>query len=285
MARPLRIEFPGAVYHVTSRGNARADIFTVSSDRHLFLDALEEVIKRFNWLCHAYCLMDNHYHLMIETPEGNLSRGMRHLNGIYTQAFNRRHGRVGHIFQGRFKAIVVEKERHLLELCRYVVLNPVRAGLAEKPEEWTWSSYAATAGFRNAPASLCVDWVLGHFGTNSDEAYARYRRFVADGMGAESPWTSVTGQIFLGSDAFLDTLREPVGEKAQMGEVPRRQRLMTRPLLTDLFSRTGKDKRSRNEAIRRAHLEFGYTLKEIAEQLDLHYTTVSKVMKDPGREK
>ena len=128
MARPLRIEFPGAIYHVTARGNARNAIVLDDEDRELFLVCLGEVILLFGWVCHAYCLMDNHYHLLIETPEGNVSRGMRQLNGVFTQRFNRRHGQVGHLFQGRFKAIVVDRESYLLELCRYVVLNPIRAG-------------------------------------------------------------------------------------------------------------------------------------------------------------
>lgn len=131
MARPLRVEYPGGIYHITSRGNAQQPIFLSDTDRESFLDILASIVKRFNWPCHAYCLMDNHYHLLIETPEGNLSKGMRQLNGVYTQWFNRIHRRVGHIFQGRYKAIVVEKEAHLLELCRYVVLNPLRAGIVD----------------------------------------------------------------------------------------------------------------------------------------------------------
>ena len=124
MARPLRIEYPGALYHVTSRGNAREDIFFDEKDRQRFLATLAHVIRDYHWICYAYCQMTNHYHLLIETPEANLSRGMRQLNGVYTQALNRRHGRVGHIFQGRFKALLVEKDGYLLELCRYIVLNP-----------------------------------------------------------------------------------------------------------------------------------------------------------------
>ena len=135
MARPLRLEYEGAVYHVTSRGNARQDIYLVDPDRELFLSVLGNTVERFSWLCHAYCQMSNHYHLLIETPEANLSRGMRHLNGVYTQAFNRRHMRSGHILQGRFKAIVVEKESHLLELARYVVLNPVRARMVRSAKQ------------------------------------------------------------------------------------------------------------------------------------------------------
>jgi putative transposase len=133
MARPLRIEYPGAVYHVTSRGNDRKAIFRGDSDRSNFLDTLDQVIHRYHWLCHAYCLMDNHYHLLIETPDGNLSLGMRQLNGVFTQWFNRRYKRTGHLFQGRFKAVLIQKDSHLLEACRYIVLNPVRAKAVDDP--------------------------------------------------------------------------------------------------------------------------------------------------------
>lgn len=136
MTRPLRIEYPGAVYHVTSRGNRQEVIFLTKDDRISFLDILKKTVDRYNWICHAYCLMGNHYHLMIETPDGNLSSGMRQLNGIYTQTLNRTHNRVGHVFQGRFKSILVEKQSHPLELCRYIVLNPVRAKSCTLPEQW-----------------------------------------------------------------------------------------------------------------------------------------------------
>ncbi|MBW2056862.1 MAG: transposase, partial [Deltaproteobacteria bacterium] len=144
MARPLRIEYPGAVYHITSRGNARLPVFDDDFDRRAFLTILEDVVKRYNWLCHAYCLMENHYHLVLQTVDANLSLGMRYLNGVYTQRFNRRHHRAGHVFQGRFKSILVEQESYLLELCRYVVLNPVRAGMVKHPAAYGWSSYRAT---------------------------------------------------------------------------------------------------------------------------------------------
>jgi len=157
MARPLRIEFEGAVYHVTSRGNAREDIFLSDSDREMFLKTLAHVVDRFGWVCHAYYLMGNHYHLMIETPQANLSRGMRQLNGIYTQRFNREYHRVGHVFQGRFKSILVEKDAYLLELSRYIVRNPVAAGMVNDVTAWPWSSYRATAGDISAPGFLRVD--------------------------------------------------------------------------------------------------------------------------------
>jgi REP element-mobilizing transposase RayT len=163
MARPLRLEFAGATYHVTARGDGREDIYLSDADRRLFLAVLGSVAERFNWTIHAYCLMSNHYHLLVETPEGNLSKGMRQLNGVYTQDFNRTHHRVGHVFQGRYKAILVEKEAYLLELVRYVVLNPVRAGMVRTPGEWPWSSYRATSWRRmcaglagSAMGSVCI---------------------------------------------------------------------------------------------------------------------------------
>ena len=146
MARPLRIEFPGALYHVTSRGNGRAAIYLDNRDREAFLDVLGVVCERMQWICYAYCLMTNHYHLVVETQEGHLSRGMRQLNRVYTQRFNRHHGRVGHVLQGRYKAILVDRDPYLLELSRYVVLNPARAGMVKSPGHWRWGSYRATVG-------------------------------------------------------------------------------------------------------------------------------------------
>lgn len=131
MSRPIRIEFSGALYHVTARGNRREAIYVDDADRERFLTVLSEVVSVFNGVCHAWCLMTNHYHLLVEAPDGNLSKGMRQLNGVYTQASNRRHGRVGHLFQGRYKAILVDSDSYLLELARYVVLNPIRAGMVE----------------------------------------------------------------------------------------------------------------------------------------------------------
>jgi REP element-mobilizing transposase RayT len=157
MARPLRIEFPGAVYHVTSRGNARAAIYADDTDRQTFLALLTQVVQRYHWLCHAYCLMDNHYHLVLETPEGNLAPGMRQVNGLYTQGYNRRHGRVGHVLQGRYKALHIERDSYLLTVCRYVVLNPVRTGMVRTAQDYDWSSYRATAGEAEARRVVHAD--------------------------------------------------------------------------------------------------------------------------------
>ena len=177
MARPLRIEFAGAVYHITSRGNERKEVFRNDKDRAAFLDILAKCCNLFNWVCHTYCLMSDHYHLVIETLHSTLSRGMRQLNGVYTQKFNWNHDRGGHLFQGRYKAVLIEKESHLLEACRYVVLNPIRAKIIADPKQWQWSSYRGTCGFATPAACLTVDWVLQQFGNTRKPAIKKYRKF------------------------------------------------------------------------------------------------------------
>jgi len=281
MARPLRIEYPNAVYHVTSRGNARNKIFLSDQDRENFLFVLGSVVKRFNWLCHAYCLMDNHYHLMIETPDANLSRGMRQLNGVYTQKYNWWHSKTGHIFQGRYKSILVEKENYLLELCRYVVLNPVRANMVQKPDEWKWSSYEATAGLKNVPDHMTIGWILGLFSKNKKEAQKRYRKFVSEGIQQGSPWNDLQGQILLGEEGFIDKFKDHLTDKEKIKEIPRAQRYVNRPTLSKLFS-SGEKTVKRNKHIYMAHINYGYSLKEIADHLDIHYTTVSKIISGIG---
>ncbi len=280
MARPLRIEFPGAVYHVTSRGNAKQAIFIDDEDRGRFLDILSTVVERFNWLCHAYCLMENHYHLLIETPNANLSKGMRELNGVYTQGFNQRYRRVGHLLQGRYKAILVEKDNHLLALCRYVVLNPVGAGLIRRPEQWRWSSYRAAIGLAKRPSFLTVDWLLSQFGERKRVAMEGYKRFVMEGIGKESPWETLKGQIFWGTDEFIEQLRGLLKEKESIKEAPKAQRYVARPLLRELLKgKKGKERTVENRIIYDAYIRYGYTMKEIADHLGLHYATVSRAIK------
>ena len=281
MARPLRLEYPGALYHVTARGNAREPIFLDLEDAREYLSVLNLVVGRFHWLCHSYCLMTNHYHLMVETPDGNLSAGMRQLNGIYTQRFNRRHGREGHIFQGRFKSILVDRESYLLELCRYVVLNPVRAGMVKKPSAYPLSSFRSTLGLDPAPPFLTVDWVLSQFGRTKTGARRRYSEFVEAGIGAASPWEALKGQTLLGSERFVEKLKPYLGGRRKLREFPRQQRLVDRPSLKSLFANADKgNKARRNQTIRRAHLQCGYTQSEIAAHLDIHYTTVSKAVNE-----
>jgi putative transposase len=276
MARPLRLSFPGAVYHVTSRGNARHDIVADDRDRSQWLSFLAHVVDRYGWLCHAYCLMDNHYHLVIETPKPNLSIGMRQLNGRYTQAYNRRHEQVGHVFQGRFTAILVEKDAHLLELCRYVVLNPVRAKIVSHPRLWVWSSYRATVGETKAPGWLTTDWILSQFGQRGGPAQARYRTFVAEGRGGPAPWEQLTGQIYLGSEKFV-AQHQP---NRVIRDIPRRQTQAQRPSLETLFERKG----DLEKTIHQAYRQYGYRLADIADHLGVHAATVSRRLKRAEQE-
>jgi REP element-mobilizing transposase RayT len=285
MARPLRIEFPGALYHITARGNAGQDIFLDALDSQRFLDLLGEVATRLRWRCYAYCLMTNHYHLVVETPAPNLSHGMRQLNGRYTQAFNFRHRRDGHLFQGRYKAILVDREAYLKEVCRYVVLNPVRAGLAPDARAWRWSSYRATlASARGGrdQATAAQDWLaardlLALFAAEPEAAARIYGGFVAESAGgaggrAAGLWDRLEGQIYLGAAGFADAMRGRMGAKAAATEVPRVQReAPPRPL--PAFARRYADRR---EAMARAHLEGGYSQAAVARHFGVHYSTVSR---------
>jgi putative transposase len=235
MARPLRLEFPGAVYHIMSRGDRRRDIFADEVDRQKFLDTLGKEVAQQRWRLYAYCLMGNHYHLLVETPEANLVAGMRRLNGVYTQGFNRRHDLVGHVLQGRYKSVIVDRNAYLLELARYIVLNPVRAGLVDHVHDWPWSSYRATAGYALAPYWLSVDAIIGQFGDQAMAAQRVYRDFVRDGVCAPSPWTEIRGQAYLGGEQFLHDIEclSPTGPIKQA--VERAKRDLARPDSDDLL--------------------------------------------------
>ncbi len=209
-------------------------MFRDDEDRDLFLRVLAGAIRRFHWRLHAYVLMGNHYHLLLETPEPNLSRGMHRINAVYTQRFNKRHERVGHLVQGRFKAILVEKERHLMELVRYVVLNPVRAGLVRKAGDWRWSNYRSTAGLAPCPRWLDAEWTIAQFGKGPDSRQA-YQEFVRAGVGLDKPWKRVVGQLFLGSDDFRSRIREAQAATGVSLEVPLSQRQAVRPALSEVI--------------------------------------------------
>jgi len=280
MTRPLRIEYAGAVYHITSRGNEKKAVFKDDQDRINFLNTLQHVNKRYNWLCHAYCLMDNHYHLLIETPDGNLSLGMRQLNGVYTQLFNKRHQRTGHLFQGRYKSILIQKDSHLLEVCRYVVLNPVRARTVERPEAWKWSSYRATAGQGSPELCLSTDWILGQFGRKRSKAEQEYRQFVAWGIGKETIWQEVKGQSILGEDDFVEGLIAHIRKHQDIPEIPKSHRYVNRPTLDKVFPKNViLDKRKRDRKIIDAVQQYGYTQQQIAAHLNMHYSTISNLVR------
>ncbi len=272
MSRPLRLEFAGALYHVTSRGNERKAIYAEDADFDLFLEVLAQVCQRFNWVVHAYCLMTNHYHLLLETPEPNLSQGMRQLNGVYTQQFNRRHHRVGHLFQGRYKAILVQKDSHLLEVCRYIVLNPVRAGMADTCSQWPWSSYRDSCAERNAPPWLAVDQLLLLFAKQRTEAISKYQQFVDAGVG-KVIWGELKQQIFLGSEEFVGRLQRQIELPGLLSEVPAVQkRDIAKPL--DWYASQG----TRNEAIQQAFASGGYSMAELSRYFGLHYGTISRII-------
>jgi len=284
MARQLRIQYDGALYHITSRGNARKAIYRDDEDRRIFLDTLFTVNKRYNWICHAYCLMNNHYHLIIETPDGNLSKGTRQLNGVYTQTCNKRHHRVGHIFQGRYKAILIEKESHLLEVCRYTVLNPVRAKAAARPEEWRWSSYRGTSGLEKPHPGLTTDWVLGQFSRRKRQAEKKYREFVDAGTGGVTIWKKAKGGSILGGDEFIETLMGYIKGHRDIREIPKSQRYINRPGLKEIFSAEVVNKKSkRDKKIREAALMHGYSQKEVADYLGLHYSTISRLVNEDNK--
>lgn len=273
MARPLRIEYPGAVYHITTRGNAGQAVFLDDHDRATFLSTYAEVGSRMQWRCYAYCLMDDHYHLVIETPKPNLSKGMRQLNGVYTQRFNQRHGRAGHLFQGRYKAIVVERSRYLMDVCRHVVLNPVRMGLVRKAASWKWSSYRPTAGLEASPPWLDTEWILMQLSRQRSRAQRAYQEFVQQGKGKDmSPWDDVKHQIYLGGEGFIRRTQ------AKPKLTIRKQR----PARSELqkLSRLKRRAHDPKRAMATAYLSGRFTLNEIAQRFGVHYSTVSRAVKD-----
>jgi len=269
------LEFSGALYHVTARGDGREAIFQADGDRQVFLDVLAGVWGRFNWVIHAYCLMINHYHLLVETPDGNLAKGMRELNGVYTQRFNRIYQRVGHVFQGRYKAILVQKETYFLELARYVVRNPVRAQMVAFPGDYPWSSYRAMTGVDTGPEWLERRAILVQFGQTEEQAIAGYRTFVVAGTGEPSPWQNLKRQVFLGSDAFVESMQAKVPPRLGLREVPQaRRRPLPQPL--HYYDPANAD---RNQAIKAAYASGGYKMREIGDDFGLHLSRVSRIVR------
>ncbi|MEW6371625.1 MAG: transposase [Pseudomonadota bacterium] len=273
MTRPLRLEFPGALYHVTSRGNRQNAIYRDDSDRRAWLDLLGLVCQRHSFLVHGFCQMTNHFHLLIETLEGNLSQGMRQLNGVYTQHYNHRHRLVGHLFQGRYKAILVQKESYLLELARYIVLNPVRANMVASPGDWQWSSHHYLVHSAHPPDWFARDGILGRFGQTRAEAILAYDEFVLEGMNKTSPLAATRHRILLGDDAFV-AQHENMRPSEELGENPRAERRAVAP---DLASYRDMHV-DRNEAMARAYLSTAYTMPQIADAFGVSTKTVSRAV-------
>ena len=273
MARPLRIQAPGLTYHICSRGTGQMTIYRDDRDRRRFLQLLARTFTKFSVSCFAYCLMSNHYHLVATTSEANLSKTMQHLNSTYGQWWNRRHRRVGHVFQGRFNAKIIQEETYLLTACRYVVLNPVRARLVGGPAQWKWSSYRATAGFSPLPDVLRPEGLLKRFCADDHRSAVReYRKFVCE---PTARLLRLPSDAVLGDDAFVASFRPIAGRASR--EVPRRERLLGETLSILLAGTITR--RDRNGQIVAAHRR-GHTVTAIARYLDVHRSSVSKVIKN-----
>ena len=284
VARPLRIEFPGALYHVMSRGNERRRIVKDDKDRARRIDWLRRTVETYGWYLHAWVLMDNHDHLYVETPEANLAGGMQHLNGSYTSYYNRRHRRNGHLFQGRYKAHLIESEGHYCEVSRYIHLNPVRAGLVDRPEDWPWGSYRGYHRATRRQPWVTYDRVLEEFGRNAEQARRAYRRFVAEGMATmpPSPWKDAVEGLIVGGEGFVEKMRRMLGKRPADRSVPALEALRPRSPLERIASAlaesfgidparwsTGRrnDDASRAVAAFLARRRYGYRAKEVAEAL------------------
>jgi REP element-mobilizing transposase RayT len=281
MARPLRIEFPGAIYHVTSRGDRREPIFEDDEDRHNFLAIVGQAMERFDATVLAYCLMNNHYHIVVHTRRGSLSRLMQQLNGVYTQVYNRRHRKVGHLFQGRFKAILVDENAYLLEVCRYVDLNPLRARTVRDPGNWPWSSYRAHTGSTPAPVWLDTSAVHGYVlgrdavtAADRRKAAQRYVELVAAGKGVKLWDEALAQQIFLGGPEFVERMLALVDlDKATAKDIPRHQRhVPSKPI--QYYLEKNKD---RDAGILAAVRDGQHSMTDIAIALDLSVSRISRI--------
>ena len=281
MARPLRIEYPGAFYHVTSRGNEQKDVFKSRKDREQFLSYLASATERYGAVVHVYCLMSNHYHLLLETPAGNLAQIMRHINGAYTTYYNVKRKRAGHLFQGRYKAILVEADSYAAELSRYIHLNPVRVGMVARAEDYEWSSYRQYIGLTTSPAWLKTNFILGYFG--GTDAERAYQQFVSDALGQEreSPMQKVVAATILGSPAFVRAIsRQHLAERQPDRHVPAVKRL-NRPTLDGIIAAIERemgtdDRLTRNVNIYFCHRYSGARLREIGERFGLSDAAVSQ---------
>jgi REP element-mobilizing transposase RayT len=268
------VEFEGALYHVTARGDRRERIFEDEVDRRSWLAVVEQALERFEATVFGYCLMGNHYHVVLQTHQPNLSRLMRHVNGVYTQRYNRRHRKIGHLFQGRFKAILVDKDAYFLEVCRYVDLNPVRAGMVRRPHDWAWSSYRAHTAKAVAPPWLDSAALHRQLAPRAPrrEGPSRYAQFVAQGKGIPLWEGALSAQIYLGGEVFVKRMQARA-TSLDAHDIPRAQR---RPLARPLpwyFKQHDRD-----TAIAHAHLEGGYTQSAIALASGLSVSRVSRLV-------
>jgi REP element-mobilizing transposase RayT len=296
MARGWRIEYEGAIYHVLSRGNERRDIFRADADRRLFLKTLGDCCDRFDTDPLAYVLMPNHYHLLLKTRRANLSRAMQWFCGTYTRRFNNRSGRSGHLFQGRFKSMLVENDAYAMQLSCYIHRNPLRAGLVERLADYPWSSYLCYAYGRNPPLSLSTDLILGHFG--GPDPYRAYRQKVQRYAEEENRlWEDFRHGFILGSRGFVASIRERFLPELPARAVPQ-QRLVGKDvdftsvlkeaafrLGCDLRDLTAKQRLSGEEKVHRDLLVYSFwktgllTNGQVGELFGITYSAVSHCVK------
>ena len=237
MSRPLRLEFPGALFHVTQRGNHKQDIFVDDADRHVLLELLGRCVNKYGWILTSYVLMSNHFHFVVQLTCNTLWRGMQWFETQYVRAFNRRHGLIGHLFQGPFDSPLVEKETYGLNVLRYDVLNPVRAGMVRLPEDYIWSSHRAVLGMVPAPPWLAVDDLLVQFAPQRDLARTYYKGFVDAAIGIDTdPWRDLVGENYLGSREWVARLREQIDLKPRSDDHARFQRVVDQPTMTAVIA-------------------------------------------------
>jgi len=284
MGRQLRIEYPGAYYHVTARGNERKEIFKSERDRERFLEYLESSVVRYGGIIHAYCLMNNHYHILLETPSGNLSQIMQHINGAYTNYFNTKRKRSGHLFQGRYKAILIEADEYASELSRYIHLNPVRVGAASTPDKFRWSSYQDYIGLRKSANWLTTQFILGLFDDSAASAQKKYRVFVEEAIDEEreSPLACVVAATILGSADFVAEIQERhVLAKPADRNLPALRQLTKKPAIDNIVEAVketlGEDKQlAAKVAIHLCHKFSGEKLREIGKRFGVKDSAVSQ---------
>jgi REP element-mobilizing transposase RayT len=282
MARPLRLQIAGEFFHILARGNSRQPIFLDDVDRTTFLETLQAVVDGWALRCHAYCLMGNHYHLLLQPSEPTISRALRQLNGVYAQSFNRRHDRVGHVFAGRFKSLLVDRDNYLVQVTKYLALNPVRAGLVTNPEAWPWSHYRSMAGIAPPIPFLTRDEILRCFDArNRTAAQEAYREFVAlDSNDDERIRTAIARGGILGNQALTARVSSALDAFASEPEIPRCERLAHRPPLESLFT-SPSDRGTRDQRIREAYEIHRYTIGQIAAHLRMGRSTISRALRCP----
>jgi REP element-mobilizing transposase RayT len=241
MARSLRITYPNAVYHICARGNRKGPIFFEDRDRHVFLEKLEEALDKYSMICYAYCLMSSHYHLCLRTTKANISQGIHYLNSAYANWVKAKHSLVGVIFQGRFKAILVDAANYALTLAAYIPLNPVRAKIVKNPDEYPWSSYAFQIGLRS-PGQMRFDplFILDMLDPDPREAVLKFERFVLEHIDMESPFKNLYKGCVLGDKEFVESIKKRIQARGPDREIPATRGMDGLPAETDSFERVLK---------------------------------------------